>query len=691
MRKSLKRLRQDIQLWAALAALGLTFLWCVGQVMPKHKTVFRIGIQQFPPYMVKSSDGSADGAAVAILNEAARRRGIVLQWSLENEGPDLALTSGKVDLWPMLNSTAPKNQTIHVSPPWMVSEFVLLTLKSSGAMTLEQAKAKRVAYPNQPAIESLANKYMKGIQPKRQTTYEAAARAVCTGEADAAFIDSRFAQSFLMNRPAKCGNRGLQYTLVRPALLPLSVASTHKQAPTADLLAAEILEMGTDGALAKIQAQWSVIDTHDTEVLVALAKLKHYSHLFVYVVAAMLLSLTLLGILAHRLHSAREIASQAVQVKARLLTNVSHEIRTPMNGVMGMTNLLFTTNLTTEQREYAEAAHSSAESLLGMLNNMLDYARMDQGDLEFQSVDFDLHGLLEDVAEHFSQHAGRRCLELACLIAPETPEIVTGDPVKLRQVLSNLMSNAVKFTNRGEIVLSSKVVSEESGEVVLHLEVSDTGIGITEEDRPKLFRSFGQLDASTSRSHSGTGLGLAICKQIVAGGGGYMDFHSKPGVGSCFWVIMRFGLPKYNLPSASTDLELVGRSVLIVSESESVRRTIAMHCRALDMKSREAETVGQALEFLKEIPFDLIVGDGRFPDAADLAEAKSPSTKFMLLSSPLDQANETKADTILSKPVRKNYFSHAVREVLTRVPAEIFSARRTPDSPSPSALSSQRS
>ncbi len=666
-------------MWAVVSALAAGAIWGVGQVMPKPDTVLRIGIYQSPPYLLERADGAADGAAVAILKEAARRRGIRLRWSIEKEGPDLALAAGKVDLWPLLDRTSSRDGTMHVSPPWMVSEFVLLTLKSSGAMTLEQAAGKRVAYLGGPVTETMAGKYLKGIQPLRRSTSEAAMRAVCTGEADAAFIDSRFAQSILMDRPAGCGNSGLQYTLARPAVLPLGVASTLKHARTADLLAEEILQMGADGTLPKILAQWSIIDTHDTEALTALGKLKVYSHLFVYVIAGMVLLLSLLGVIAHRLHSAKEIASRAVQVKATLLTNLSHEIRTPLNGVMGMTNLLFTTNLTNEQREYAEAAQSSAESLLEMLNNMLDYARMDQGKLQFESVDFDLHGLLEDVADHFGPDAGRKRLELACLIAPETPQIVTGDPVRLRQVLSNLMSNAVKFTDRGEIVLSCKVVSEEAGGVVLQIEVSDTGIGITEEDRPKLFRSFGQLDASGNRSHSGAGLGLAICKQIVAGGGGYMDYHSQPGVGSAFWVVMRFGRPEYNLPPVLADPRLAGRTVLIVSGSEAIRRMILIHCRALDMKALEVASAGHALELLQKMPFDLIVGDGSDPDAAKLAELKIPSTKLILLSSfsgnpysqsSMDGADETRADAVLPKPVKQAHFSHVVREVFARVSVE---------------------
>ena len=660
-------------MWAVVLALAAGAMWCVAQGMAKPETVFRIGIHQFPPYLLEGADGSADGAAVAILNEAAKRRGIRLQWSIEKDGPDLALAAGKVDLWPMLNGNPFRNRTMHVSPPWMVTEFVLLTLKSSGAVTLEQAAGKRVAYLDRPVTASMVGKYLKGIQPLRYTTYDAATRAVCTKEADAAFIDSRFAQSILMDRPTECGSSKLQYTLVRPALLHLGVASTHKHSRTADLLAEEILQMGADGTLAKILAQWSVVDTHDTEALIAVARLKAYSHFLVYVIAGLVLSLLLLGVIAHRLKRAREVASRAVQVKATLLTNVSHEIRTPMNGVMGMTNLLFTTNLTNEQREYAEAAHSSAESLLEMLNNMLDYARMDQGNLQLENVDFDLHGLLEDVAEHFGPHAGRKGLELACLIASETPQIVTGDPVRLRQVLNNLMSNAVKFTERGEIVISSKVVSEEAGGIVLQIEVSDTGIGITEEERPRLFRSFGPMDAASNRSHSGAGLGLAICKQIIAAGGGYVDYHSKPGIGSSFWVVMRFGRPEYNLPPVQADPKLAGRSVLIVSGSEAIRRMILIHCRAFDMKARESASVGHALELIQEMPFDLIVEDGRIPDAEKLAEARLPSTKLILLSSSsgnaysqssLETADETRVDAILTKPVRQSHFSHAVREVL---------------------------
>jgi len=401
-----------------------------------------------------------------------------------------------------------------------------------------------------------------------------------------------------------------------------------------------------------------------------------YQYLLLLACGVIVLLGILLGATVRRLGTAKEIAKRAAQVKATLLTNLSHEIRTPMNGVMGMTNLLFTTNLTNEQRDYADAVLSSADSLLELLNNMLDYALMDEGKLQFENVDFDLHGLLEDVAEHFAAQAAGKQLELACMIAPETPHVVTGDPVKLRQILNNLMSNAVKFTAQGEIILSSKVVSVEPGGVVLHIEVSDTGIGISDEDRPKLFRTFGQLDSSSSRTHSGAGMGLAICKQIATGGRGYIDFHSKPGVGSSFWVVMRFGRPEYELPPTQADSKFVGRPVLVVSGSGAVRRTVLLYCRALRLEGREAASAADALALIKKTPVDLIVVDDRISNVIKLAEAKPPSTGMILLSSAsesltesaFERAETTRVDATISRPVKRLHFFRTIREFFARRP-----------------------
>ncbi|MEP6539617.1 MAG: ATP-binding protein [Bryobacteraceae bacterium] len=420
------------------------------------------------------------------------------------------------------------------------------------------------------------------------------------------------------------------------------------------------------------------MNTPDRELLAALTTLDHY-RIFLGLTLAIVAGLgVLLAVTMGKLRSAREIARRAAQVKATLLTNLSHEIRTPMNGVMGMTSLLFSTNLTGEQREYAEAALSSAESLLELLNNMLDYARNDEGKLQFENVDFDLHGLLEDVAEHFAPYAEKKRLELACMITSETPHVVTGDPMKLRQILNNLMSNAVKFTAHGEIVLSAKVVSLEPGAVVLHVEVADTGIGIEEEARPKLFHSFGQLDSSSSRTHSGGGMGLAICKQIVTGARGYIDYHSLPGVGSSFWVVMRFGRPAYQLPPTQADKNFAGRSLLVVSGSRAVRQAVLLYCRSLGLEAHEAGSAASALALLPKMPVDLMFLDGRLPNIVKLAEAKPPSAGLIVLApssgasaeNPLARSEKTRVDAFVSRPMRRLHFSRAVRDCFDHKPAE---------------------
>jgi signal transduction histidine kinase len=646
-----------------------------------------VGFRQFPPYLLENPNGTPDGVAVAVLKEAAARRGIHLVWSLHTEGPERALQEDKVDLWPLLTTKWTDRRMIHVSRPLTAIEFVLLAPKRSGIVTQQETVGKRVAFVDTPAFRYMAERYLKKILPVPGSNQAEVLRSICTAQADAAFVDSRFAQSFLMDRPTDCENIPLRYTSIREAVVPLGIASSKKFSRTADMLADEVLRMGAEGSLARIQAQWSVIGTHDTESFSVLAQLEDKSRYLSYVIVGMAVLMLALVILARRLHAARMTASRAVQVKATLLTNVSHEVRAPMNGVMGMTNLLFTTDLTDEQREYAEAAHSSAESLLELLNNMLDYARMDEGNLHFENVDFDLHGLLEDVAEHFGPQAVRKHLDLVCSIARETPQIVTGDPVKLRQVLNNLMSNAVKFTASGEIVLCSRVVSEESGGVVLQIEVTDTGMGIADEDRSKLFRTFGQLDALESRSHSGAGLGLTICKQIIAGGGGYMDYHSKVGSGSSFWIVMRFGRPEYNLPPVQTHPEVAGRCVLIVSRSLALRNMLRDHCRSLQMNTTEAASVAAALELLSNTSFDLIIGDDRVTDTDTLLKAKHPPARMILLASASNRVRgqnrldagpgESGADEIILKPVRKSSVSYAIQDVLTRPAPETWYAHNT--------------
>ena len=377
---------------------------------------------------------------------------------------------------------------------------------------------------------------------------------------------------------------------------------------------------------------------------------------------------------------AKEAAEAASRAKSEFLANMSHEIRTPMNGIIGMTELVLGTTLTPYQHECLETVKSSAVSLLTILNDILDFSKIESRKLALEAIPFSLVDLVNDTLKPLAVRAHEKGIELAADIGADVPEGIIGDPVRLKQILTNLIGNAIKFTERGHVLLTVQCAGERNGRPVLGFAVSDTGVGIPIEKHTAIFEAFSQADGSTTRRFGGTGLGLAISSTLVRLMGGEMSLESRPGSGSTFQFVVPFDMTE--VPAAMTHTpRLVGLRVLIVDDNAVNRRILETQLTRWRMKPTVASGGQQALDALASATrrnerFDLILLDAQMPDldgfgvSAEIARRPElTGATIMMLSSSGEYADSARCRELgiaayLTKPVKQSDLFDAICRIL---------------------------
>jgi signal transduction histidine kinase len=653
---------------------------------PYAGRTYRIGVRNNSQYVMVSPDGWVEGLAVEVVSEAARRAGIHLRWIYSPEGPDAALSHGKVDLWPLLTILPERRRYLHVTDPWLAGKRCLVT---NGPPRSDWNNVL-VAYDNGP------KRLFTDSLPRARTiivpSEVAALQAVCSGQAAAAFVWVQSLAALLLRRPAGCETAAFQVTPIPASRLTLGVGSTFESAGAADELRAQIGHLAAAGALTGFFDKYSVYSSGETEAIYELRDAARRSQVLAYGACGLVVALAILLWQVRRVHQARQAAEKANSAKSEFLANMSHEIRTPLNGIVGMAEILARTPLDTEQREMAGVIQSSSESLISVVNDILDFSRIEAGGLPVEPVPFDLRAEVESVVKLFAPRAISKGLAFETCIAPNVPQRVEGDPLRIRQVLMSMVANALKFTEEGKVALEVGLGADPPERLAVLFRITDTGIGIDPRIFGQLFVPFTQADSAPTRRYGGTGLGLAISHRLVTLMGGSLGVESQPGRGSTFWFLVPVGqaerpcrvsdLPAALLPEAPPGAPSGGPGRILIAEDNPINQIVTL--RAVRHLGYAAEVVSSgdaALEAWARDRFDLILMDCQMPGmdgyhaAVEIRRRENGGSRvpIVAMTANVVDGDEEKCrtsgmDDYLSKPIRLSSLARTLQRWLVPSP-----------------------